>query len=272
MKTPVIDVGIVLNITPDHLDRYASTEEYAKAKCRMQDLIRPRGSFWVHQSVVEEFGPLLKGNYQTYGNDSRSDRWTDRLSLRSGEKIETILPLRYRDLGEHESENVLAAWIICRTLGIGTEPFIAGLETFKKPSHRIEFVASLKGVDFINDSKGTNIDATIKAVEAMKGKVVLIAGGVDKGSSYEPWKKSFAGKVKAVLAIGKAASKIALELAPEFAVEIVPTLKEAVMRAHEKAEAGEIVLLSPGCSSYDMFDNYAHRGEEFKKFVLEEEK
>ncbi len=270
MKTPVIDAGIILNITPDHLDRYTTMEEYALAKCRMQDLIKLGGSFWVHQSLVQEFRPLLKSNYQTYGTDSQSDCWTDKMSLMTGEKIETILPIRYRSLGDHESENVLAAWIICKTFGVGPETFVAALETFKKPAHRIEFVASLNGVDFFNDSKGTNIDATIKAVEAMKGKVILIAGGVDKGSSYQPWKKSFAGKVKTVVAIGQAASKIAQELAPEFEVEIVSTLEDAVQRACAGAKAGEIVLLSPGCSSYDMFRDYAHRGDEFKKFVLEE--
>ncbi len=108
-----------------------------------------------------------------------------------GEKIETILPIRYRDLGSHESENILAAWILCKKFGVGSAAFLAALETFKKPAHRVEFVATLDGVDYFNDSKGTNIDATIKAVEAMTKKVILIAGGVDKGSSYEPWKKSF---------------------------------------------------------------------------------
>lgn len=255
MKTAVFDVGIILNITPDHLDRYTSMEEYALAKCRLQDLIKPAGGFWVHESVQRDFTPLLKPNYQTYGLESM---------------IETILPNRYRDLGRHEKENVLAAWMICKTFGVDEATFLAAVETFKKPAHRIEFVATLNGVDYFDDSKGTNIDATIKAVEAMTGKIVLIAGGVDKGSSYAPWRKVFAGKVKKVLAIGQAAAKIARELEPEIEVEIVPTLQEAVQRAREKAEAGEAVLLSPGCSSYDMFRDYAHRGDEFKKFVLGE--
>ncbi len=252
MKTAVFDVGI---ITPDHLDRYTSMEDYALAKCRLQDLIKTAGGFWVHASVQRDFKPLLKPNYQTYGLESM---------------IETILPNRYRDLGRHEKENILAAWMICKTFGVGEEAFLAAVETFKKPAHRIEFVATLNGVDYFDDSKGTNIDATIKAVEAMTGKIVLIAGGVDKGSSYAPWRKVFAGKVKKVLAIGQAAAKIARELEPEIEVEIVPTLQEAVQRAREKAEAGKAVLLSPGCSSYDMFRDYAHRGDEFKKFVLGE--
>jgi len=257
MKSRVFDAGIILNITPDHLDRYTSMEEYALAKCRLQELIKPEGNFWVHETIQRDFKMLLKSNYQTFGLESM---------------IETILPNSYRDWGRHERENVLAAWMICKTFGVDPVAFLAAVETFKKPAHRIEFVAQLNGVDYFDDSKGTNIDATIKAVEAMKGKIVLIAGGVDKGSSYEPWKKVFAGKVKTVLALGQAAAKIARDLEPEFKVEIVPTLQSAVQRARDKAEAGEIVLLSPGCSSYDMFRDYAHRGDEFKKFVLEERK
>jgi len=271
MKTPVVDVGIILNITPDHLDRYPGVDEYAKAKCRLQDLMKGPGNFWVHQTVVKEYGSLLNSNYQTYGSDHQCNRWTDKTALRVGEKIETILPIRYRSLGGHESENVLAAWILCRKFGIGSAAFLAGLETFKKPAHRIEFVAMLDGVDYFNDSKGTNIDATMKAVEAMTKDVVLIAGGVDKGSSYMPWKKSFRGKVKQVLAIGQAAAKIAAELRPEFDVEIVASLQEAVECARQQAKEGMSVLLSPGCSSYDMFKDYAHRGDEFKKFVLRRE-
>jgi UDP-N-acetylmuramoylalanine--D-glutamate ligase len=271
MKTPVVDIGIILKITPDHLDRYTTMEEYALAKCRLQDLMKNPENLWVHQSVVQDYKPLLKSNYQTYGTDCKSTSWTDRIALKVGEKIETILPIRYRDLGNHESENVLAAWILCKKFGISSADFLAGLETFKKPPHRLEFVATLDGVDYFNDSKGTNIDATIKAVEAMTKPVVLIAGGVNKASSYEPWKKSFTGKVKQVFAIGQAAAKIADELRPEFEVEIVPTLKDAVECARRRAKAGETVLLSPGCSSFDMFKDYVQRGDEFKKFVLRRE-
>jgi len=273
MKTPVVDIGIILNITPDHLDRYATMKEYAEAKCRLQKLMKggsclqDRGNLWVHQNVAEEFGALLEVDYQTYGTNSKCTSWTDKESLKSGEKIEAILPIRYRSLGEHESENVLAAWIVCKKFGVSSTDFLAGLETFEKPAHRIEFVATLDGVDYFNDSKGTNIDATIKAVEAMTKEVVLIAGGVDKGSSYQPWKKSFAGKVRRVFAIGEAAEKIASELRPEFEVEIVATLQEAVEGARSRAKEGMSVLLSPGCSSYDMFRDYAHRGDEFKKYV-----
>jgi UDP-N-acetylmuramoylalanine--D-glutamate ligase len=268
IKSAPFSAGIILNITPDHLDRHGSMEDYAKAKCHLQECIKPSGAFWVHQSVRRDFPSLLKPNYQTYGTDRQCTAWTDRTALYSGEEIETILPIRYRIWGDHESENVLAAWIICKSLEVDARAFLKGLETFQKPSHRIEFVASFDGVDYFDDSKGTNIDATMKAVEAMQGSVILIAGGVDKGASYQPWKKCFAGKVKKVIALGQAAAKIAQELGPEFEVEIAATLQEAVQKARQEAQRSDSVLLSPGCSSYDMFRDYAHRGDEFKKFVL----
>jgi UDP-N-acetylmuramoylalanine--D-glutamate ligase len=126
----------------------------------------------------------------------------------------------------------------------------------------------------VNDSKGTNIDATIKAVEAMKKPVILIAGGVDKGASYEIWKKPFDKKVRQVAAIGQAAEKIARELKPDYQVPILSSLEEAVLYCKALAQEGDVILLSPGCSSYDMFRDYPHRGDEFKRIVylLQEKK
>jgi UDP-N-acetylmuramoylalanine--D-glutamate ligase len=265
LKTAVFDVTVILNITPDHLDRYSSMEEYAKAKCHLQKLTK--GTCWVHQDVAEEFGSLLAPGYQTYGSDPRCAASTDRAALKVGEMVETVLPIRYRKWGKHESENVLAAWVVCRHFEIAPEVFLTALETFRKPAHRIEFVGTFDGVDYFNDSKGTNIDATMKAVERMTGQVVLIAGGVDKGASYQPWKKCFEGRVKDVIAIGEAAPKILEELKPEYRVIIVSTLKEAIELAQSLAKSGENILLSPGCSSYDMFRDYVHRGEEFKRII-----
>jgi UDP-N-acetylmuramoylalanine--D-glutamate ligase len=255
MKTAVFNVGIILNITPNHLNRHASMEEYAGAKCRLQTLIKPTGSFWVHESVRKNFGPMIHPFYQTYG-----------------ESVEEFLKIGYTTGGKHDLENAQAAWIICRSLGVKGEEFVEALKSFKKPPHRIEFVTSWYGVDYFNDSKSSSIDATIKAVEAMKDPVVLIVGGVDKGSSYLPWKEVFKGKVKKVIAIGEAAPKIAAELKPEFEIEMKTSLEAAVTAAAQAAQSGECVLLSPGCSSYDMFENYAHRGDVFKNFVLRRER
>ena len=263
----VFDAGVILNITPDHLDRYDSMVQYAKAKCQLQKLIKQEGAFWIHQTIADEYGALLKPGFKTYGSNAKSDFWTDRCTLREGNKIVGELPMYYQDAGLHESENVLAAYLICRTFGIESAPFMQAVASFKKPAHRIEFVASIGGVDYINDSKGTNIDATMKAVEMMRGPVILIAGGVDKGASYQPWISCFKGKVKHMIVIGQAASKMEDQLAKEVQMTKVATLNEAVNFAKAEAKAGDKVLLSPGCSSYDMFRDYVHRGEEFKRIV-----
>lgn len=260
------DIGLILNISPDHLDRHGTMEAYAKSKCRLQECMKKEGKLWVNESVVTQFKGLLN-RYEIYGKNPGCALSTDQVALLQYSRIELILPNRYRDLGAHESENVLAAWIACNHFGISSEVFLKGLETFEKPSHRIEKVASIQGVDYIDDSKGTNIDATIKAVESMKKPVILIVGGVDKGASYTNWKDSFRFRVRHVLAIGSAAEKIASDLKPEYQAEIFSSLRAAVLRAYQLSFEGDVVLLSPGCASFDMFRDYAHRGDEFKKIV-----
>ncbi|MBS0649774.1 MAG: UDP-N-acetylmuramoyl-L-alanine--D-glutamate ligase [Verrucomicrobia bacterium] len=253
MTTPVFDAAVILNITPDHLDRYSSMEEYARAKCRLQNLLKPSSPFFVSKQVACQFAPLLKPGHIVYTQS---------------ESVEEILPPEYRELGEHDIENAMAAWVLCKPFKITAEQFRNGLNTFTKPHHRIEFVATIDGVHFFDDSKGTNIDAVIRAVQTMKGPVILIAGGVDKGSSYLAWKEVFRGKVKRIIAIGQAAPKIFQELNPFFEMEIVDSLSAAVKASAGHAVKGDHVLLSPGCSSFDMFRDYAHRGEEFQRTVL----
>lgn len=267
MAANVFDTGVILNITPDHLDRYDSMQDYAMAKCRLENCIKPEGTLYVNMEILKEYGHLLKSNYRTFGGASGAYLWTDKTVVKAVEKIEYFLPEEYRGRGMHDSENVIAAWGICKGLGVDSDAFLRGLSSFIKPAHRIEFVTDIEGVFYYDDSKGTNIDATIKAVGAMPGPVILIAGGVDKGASYVPWKQGFAGKVKRILALGEAADKISHELQNEIPVMIVPTLDDAVELASVEANKGECVLLSPGCSSFDMFRDYAHRGEEFKRCV-----
>ncbi len=254
MRTPVFDAAVLLNITPDHLDRYECMEDYAKAKCHLQSLLNAGAPFFVQAQAASEYRHLLgMQNVQTLNPES--------------ENIECILPLEYRERGGHECENLMAAWALCRRFSISKEQFLSAVKTFRKPPHRIEFVREIEGVSFFDDSKGTNIDAVIQAVKVMKGPVILIAGGVDKGASYLLWKDSFAGKVKKIIAIGEAAPKIYSELHPYFNIKLADTLLSAVQEAKTDAESGDSVLLSPGCSSFDMFRDYAHRGEEFQRFV-----
>lgn len=265
MVTPVFCAGVFLNLTPDHLDRYASLQEYAKAKFRLQSVIKKGGPFFVNEQVRDAFPDLTK-EAMILGRDSTCFLWTDGKSVRDGQEILFSLP-ESLNRGWHDAENCVAAFALCRELGVSVEPFVLGLQSFKKPPHRIEYVIEVDGVRFYDDSKGTNIDAVIQAVQAMKGSVILIAGGVDKGASYEPWQKAFSGKVKGIVSIGEAQEKMERELSSHFPFEKSSSLEKAVESAFLRASKGDSVLLSPGCASFDMFRDYAHRGEEFQKCV-----
>ncbi len=239
LKSGYLDAAVILNITPDHLDRYSSLQEYAKTKISIERCIKPEGHLYVYEDVAEEYGSFFSFHFTSFG----------------------------KGLTSHDLINVKAAELLCSSLGVSHEMFLKGLKTFKKPSHRIELIRELSQVSYYDDSKGTNVDAVIKAVSSMTGPTILIAGGVDKGSSYLPWKEAFQGKVKHLFLIGESALKIEEELGLFFNVQIVDSLANAVQSASSVAMPGDCVLLSPGCSSFDMFRDYVHRGEEFQRFV-----
>lgn len=268
MRSPVFDAAVLLNITPDHLDRYANMQEYAKAKLRLQFLLKASAAFFVQADAYHEFHDLLvQKNTQTFAFGKPADLYTDGSRVIYREKIEYLMPFDYREMGKHDYENALAAWVLCQPFSISSEQFCSALMTFRKPPHRIEFIREADGIFYYDDSKGTNIDAVIQAVKVMKGPVILIAGGVDKGASYLPWKDHFLGKVKQIVAIGQAAPKIYRELHPYFNIKLADSLASAVKTATNDAARGDFVLLSPGCSSFDMFRDYAHRGKEFQHYV-----
>lgn len=268
LYSPVVDAGVILNITPDHLDRYPDMQAYAEAKLRLKNCLKPNGSLFIFEPTLHEFGELLEGfKPQTYGYSSSCDYYTDKEYVYSQGRREYLLPEEYRGLESHDVENMMAAFALCKTMGVTAEQFIKAFITFKKPSHRLEFVRSFKDVAYYDDSKGTNIDAVIRAVHSLKGEILLIAGGVDKGAAYTPWIDAFAGRVKCVFAIGQASLKIKNDLSASLPVEECSTLEAAVKVAASVAKPGQVVLLSPGCSSFDMFRDYAHRGEEFKRIV-----
>lgn len=268
MHTPILDVAALLNITPDHLDRYENMEEYAKAKMLLENCLKPGGHLYMEEKCYGLFGHLLKTSKPLlYGYGRNSTVNTDKTSIIFKENIECFLPLQYRGMISHDVENLLAAYALCREFGVSPSQFLEAFETFKKPSHRIEFVKEIEGVKYIDDSKGTNIDAVIRAVESIDGNIILIAGGVDKGSAYTPWIEAFKGRVLCVYAIGQAAPKIKGDLGHILPVEMLNSLDDAVKLAAKAAKPGETVLLSPGCSSFDMFKDYAHRGDEFKRIV-----
>lgn len=273
LKSQVIDAAVVLNITPDHLDRYVSMEDYARAKMRIASCLKSDGHLYVFQECWDLYGYLLPlAKPSLYGYDLDDDVYSDCYSLYAGQKELCGLPLVYRGKKCHDIENLMAAYCLCQEVGVLPEQFMKAVGTFKKPPHRIEFVRNIKEVSYYDDSKGTNVDAVIRAVQSLEGETILIAGGVDKGSAYSPWLEAFGKKVKCICAIGVAAKKMEKELSTEIPVHLFESLEMAVHYAASVATKGDNVLLSPGCASFDMFRDYAHRGDEFKRIVNEFER
>jgi UDP-N-acetylmuramoylalanine--D-glutamate ligase len=246
-----------LNLTPDHLDRYPSLRDYAAAKARIQDCLIEGGALFVSRQIASEWGDLFSKPYRVFDEEPF---WSQEQRPSPYEAMVRGLP---------EEPNLQAALALCAEWGIRREQFESALQTFRKPAHRIEFVRRLQGVDYFNDSKGTNIDAVMYAMRSFDRPVVLIVGGVDKGASYRPWIDSFREKVRTMVAYGEAAPKIEAELAQQFPLKRVQSMGEAIVLARQLAREGDAVLLSPGCSSYDQFRNFADRGEQFVRLVKE---
>ena len=171
--------------------------------------------------------------------------------------------------GDHNCENIMAAILITRKLGAPMDLIIEVVKNFRAVEHRLEFVKSVAGIDYYNDSKGTNPDAAIKAIQSMTCPTILIGGGYDKDSQFDDWIAHFDGKVKSLILLGETAEKIARAADHQgfHAYEFTDSLQGAVTRAAELAEAGDAVLLSPACASWDMFDSYEQRGNMFKDYV-----
>ena len=186
--------------------------------------------------------------------------------LRDGEQVaSTALPIR----GSHNLENALAAVGAASAAGIADEAIARGLGSFRPVEHRLEFVQNVDGVDYYNDSKATNVDAAIKALESFDKRVWLILGGRDKGSDYTALDAVMNGRVKEALLIGESTAEIRSQLKGATPMVDCGALDAAVRRAHERAERGDVVLLSPACASFDQFSSYGHRGQEFKRLVSE---
>lgn len=204
----VLDAAVVLNVTPDHLDRYASFEDYRAAKMRIVDLVKLGGRVDCDVSI-EKAAEHLTG-----------------------------LDIKYA-------------------------------EGFQRPAHRLEFVKEARGIKFINDSKGTNVESVLHAVKTLEGPLILLAGGLAKGGDFTRWLHPFKGRVKQLYVFGQAADAIEMALRMGFAIEKVNDLKEATKKAFHKASVGDTIVLSPGCSSFDQFRDFEHRGDVFKQCVQE---
>lgn len=265
-------VAVLLNLAPDHLDRYADAADYYAAKARI----------FMNQAP-EDFAVLNADDPPTLesarGLRSRTHLFSrvrtvgdgafvrgGRLVIRRDGRTEAACGVaEIRIQGLHNLENSLAAAAAASAIGVPAAAIGDALRRFPGLPHRLELVAESGGVRYVNDSKGTNVGAVIKSLESYAGGVILIAGGKDKGGDFAPLRPLVAARVKTLLLLGQARGAIRTQLAGACPIEDVPTLEAAVHRAAEIAAAGDTVLLSPACASFDMFRDFEHRGDVFRE-------
>ena len=258
----------VLNVSEDHLDRYQGMAQYAAAKARIfqgdgvQILNREDGrSLAMAKSdhVVFTFGLNAPQSDKEWGlREIGGKIW-----LAQGEMA--LMPIAELPLaGLHNAANALAALALCRALDLPYAPLLQALREFRGLPHRVEWVADIGGVNFYDDSKGTNVGATVAALKGMQQKVVLIAGGDGKGQDFTPLKEAVAERGRAVVLIGRDAEKIAAAISgSNVPILNAANMQQAVLMSFQQAQPGDAVVLSPACASFDMFRNYAHRAEVF---------
>jgi UDP-N-acetylmuramoylalanine--D-glutamate ligase len=272
------NIGVLLNLTPDHLDRHRTMEAYAAAKARLFEKQTGEDAAILNadDSATSPYAPPLPRVYWF----SRKQRVAQGAYVRGNEVVfrqdgadEVLLKLEDIPLvGAHNVENVLAAASASRLAGAPAAAIAKGVKSFAGVEHRLEFVAEIGGVRYYNDSKATNVDATLKALDAFPGRILIILGGKDKGSDYFALQKPLRDKAILALLIGTAAGKIEKQIAGSVALERAETLERAVETASHAAQRGDVVLLAPACASFDQFQNYEQRGHVFKDLVRQLEK
>jgi UDP-N-acetylmuramoylalanine--D-glutamate ligase len=271
------DIAVLLNLTPDHLDRHKTIDAYAAAKARIFEnqtesdfavlnaddpasaRFAPKRAqvYWFSRKQAVQQGAYLRG---------------EEIVFRSKKQEEVLLQREEIPLpGAHNLENVLAAATAARLEGASAAAIADAVRTFPGVEHRLEFVAEMAGVRFYNDSKATNVDATLKALEAFPGKILVILGGKDKGSDYSVLQPALRERSVLALLIGAAAEKIEQQISGSVAIERAGTLERAVEIASQSARRGDVVLLAPACASFDQFENYEQRGRVFKELVRKRE-
>ena len=271
-------ISLITNITPDHLNWHKTVEHYTNAKEKVfknQD----EQDFTIlnyDDPVLRDMEKEIKSNLIFFSSTKVLDKGiyieNENIVIDNGtDKIVVIRADELRIPGKHNLENALASLGIAWASGIDLEVIRETLREFEGVEHRLEFVKEIEGVKFYNDSKGTNPDASIKAVEAIDAPIILIAGGMDKGGGFDELIDSFNGKVKSLVLLGETGEKLKQTAREKGFLEthIVKDIKESVEKAFELSEAGDNILLSPACASWDMFKSYEERGEEFKKSVYD---
>lgn len=270
------DIAAILNLTPDHLNRHKTMENYIR--CKM-NIFSNQGSSEI--AVINYDDRILKDITQDLPSQklyfSRLETLdegvfikTGKITVRvKGEDYEVVDQKDLRILGEHNVENALAATAIAWSAGISLESIRGGLKCFKGVEHRMEVCGNINGITFINDSKGTNPEASIKAVEALKAPTILLAGGMDKGADFQGLIDRLPGKVKCLVLYGETApiiEKTARDKGFKNTVR-VKNLEDATKYAFTQGDTGDVILLSPACASWDMYSSYEKRGEHFKEIL-----
>jgi UDP-N-acetylmuramoylalanine--D-glutamate ligase len=261
------DVAILLNITPDHLDRYDyKMENYVAAKFRIAR--NQNAQDWlIYNQSDEAINEFMVNNSLIVSKVQINDLFNNKIILRvDNSKFDmTVCSLK----GPHNFFNATCAIKAAKRYGVSDEAIQLALNTFVNDPHRLESVATVNGVEYINDSKATNVDSVLQALRAMDKPIVWIAGGMDKGNDYSLLEALVEGKVKALICLGVDNTKLLETYSPMIKIiEEAKSAEEAVARATIYAEAGDVVLLSPACASFDLFENYVDRGELFKEAVL----
>ncbi len=266
--------SIFLNITPDHLDWHHNFENYFSAKKNILSLLGQNEIAILNQDDPLVWGLKDTGPFQLYsfsrkqeisrGCFMRGDQII--LSLDKEEQLLSIpeIPL----LGIHNLENIMAAALASRLYGVSPQKIKSGILSFKGLEHRLEKVTTIAGIEFYNDSKATNIDAAQKSIESFQPKLILIMGGRDKGGDFSPLKAPIAERAKKVILLGESQEKLKKALQDVVPIAVVSTMGDAVRLGFRSAEPGNVVLLAPACTSFDMFTNFEHRGRVFKQEVF----
>jgi len=273
------DIAILLNITEDHLDRYDyKFENYIKSKFRIIENQTAQDYFiyCIDDEVIVKHLELLTTNTNPLPFSMKQEVKkggyikNDQMMLKIQEERVSMSIYDFALKGKHNAYNTMAASIAATTLGIRKEKIREAVSNFHSLEHRMEFVATVRGVDFVNDSKATNVNSTWYALESMQKSTVLILGGVDKGNDYELIAELVKEKVKAIICMGTDNKKI-IDFFGDKVASIVEadSAKKAVTAAFKLAEKGDVVLLSPACASFDLFKNYEDRGIQFKEAVKE---
>lgn len=270
-------VSAILNLTPDHLNRHYTFDNYANAKLRIQENQTADDFCILNYDDPETLKRADKVKKAKKIFFSKTEEIEDGVYMKdgvmvvnhAGEEIPVIDASEIKILGDHNKENVLAAIAVTYYMGVPKEIIADVIRSFQGVEHRIEFVRELNDVKYYNDSKGTNPDAAIKALRSMPSTTCLIGGGYDKKNTYDEWVDEFAGKVRFLVLIGETADDIEKCCKNHGFNEIVhaDTLEDAVEICSQHAKPGDNVLLSPACASWDMFKSYEQRGELFKEYV-----